>query len=107
MCTREERKNKDVACLDFTLKAKLASLLPPSSSFLQKTAGAKHRSCLRQKEMLCVTEGPDLRGKNPDPKRSLWNFFFFWFCSHGVTADLLVFPLPQRVTQKEAWVRGA
>lgn len=76
MCTREERKNKDVACLDFTLKAKLASLLPPSSSFLQKTAGAKHRSCLRQKEMLCVTEGPDLRGKNPDPKRSLWNFFF-------------------------------
>lgn len=77
MCTREERKNKDVACLDFTLKAKLASLLPPSSSFLQKTAGAKHQSCLRQKEMLCVTEGPDLRGKNPDPKRSLWNIFFF------------------------------
>lgn len=49
---REE--NKDVAAsLDLTLKAKLASHLPPSSPSLQKAPGAKHQSCLRQKEILC------------------------------------------------------
>jgi len=105
VCTREERENKDVACLDFSLILKLAGCLPPSSPSLRKTPGAKHQSCLRQKEILCVTEGPDLKGKNPDPKRSLWNFFVLQpqcHCSH-VGLPLL----PQRATQQEAWVRGA
>lgn len=100
MCAQGREESRDVACLDFTLKAKLASHLLLLSHSLQKAPGAKHQSCLRQKEMLCVIEGPGLRGKSSDLREELVEFFLF--CSHCHCSHAGLPLLLMRAMQQEA-----